>query len=132
MLQRNVPGRFSSWADEADDAEDRSRAASDSEPEEDVVDNDDEGPAATAPVNDDDGLVALEYRRGHNTGPKAVLADHQAHQRAAYERREQAKVRLRSISARNGFNRRICTDNTMTSHHTGPPCGDASPDRARR
>ena len=93
MLQRNVPGRFSSWADEADNAGDS--AESESEPEEEGVDDDDTGPSsAAAPVDDDDdGVVALEYRRGHNTGPKAVRADHRAHQRAAYERREQAKVR---------------------------------------
>lgn len=96
LLQRNVPGRFSSWADdEAEDARERSRAASDSGSEEEEGVDGDEDKTSMAPsvVVDDDALMALHYRRGANTGPKAVLADHRAHERAAYARREQAKVR---------------------------------------
>lgn len=96
LLQRNVPGRFSSWADdEAEDARERSRAASDSgsEEEEGVDGEEDKTSMAPSVVDDDDAMMALHYRRGANTGPKAVLADHRAHERAAYARREEAKVR---------------------------------------
>lgn len=98
LLQRNVPGRFSSWADE-DAEEDRQSppAAADSEDSEEGSECEDGMEAPACGPGDglngvDDDLAVLQHRQGPNTGPKGVLADHRAQQRAAHARRRQAKV----------------------------------------
>ncbi len=91
-FQRNVPGRFSTWSaegeGEADDEQQHSDIESVAEGEEE-----DAAPAA-AGVSIDEGVEEAAYREpwAHNTGPKAVLADHKAHRRAAHARAQQAKV----------------------------------------
>lgn len=90
LLQRNVPGHFSSWADDDESplAADSGSEGSDAE-EEDVME------AARAQgdgLEGDDLVVLQQHRRGFNTGPKGVLADHWAQQRAAHARRRQAEV----------------------------------------
>lgn len=95
FFQRNVPNRFSSWAED-EEGDERSLAASEQEEEEPDDDNASEADggevkAAAGAFGDDDEEI-MKYRWGPNTGPKGVLADHRAHQRAAYVRAQQATV----------------------------------------
>jgi hypothetical protein len=104
VFQRNVPGRFSSWADQDDESvetgwsvvvsEASAAAAADDERIEAAATA--AATAAAAAVADDrldsEEQQEEQEEQQHKTGPKGVLADYRAHQRAAHARAQRAKV----------------------------------------
>lgn len=98
--------RSSSWVDDVNDDDDDDTASLCCEDSEQEQQEEEEASKAyeaccvgrSAPGVDD--KEALSHRPGPNTGPKGVLADHRAHQRAVYEQAARAKVRFRAGNAK--------------------------------
>lgn len=130
---------FSSWVvddEEEDDDDDKQQSS----PAASLVDEEEAdeacegcvGTPAAAAVDDEE---ALRYRSGPNTGPKGVLADHRAHQRAVYERAARAKVRrLYRGGASTGAHfgaLELIPSSVLFACEPGPTGGGATADRLR-
>ena len=133
FLKKNVPGRYSSWADENEDRPSRHATSDETGNNDNASDSDDDDyyfdglPNATAPLDSqrDPSQPHQPLRPSGNTGVKGVLADYREAQQQEQLRKEEE--RLESLRAFQRATRPGCrADDTNRNNNDNASEDDSS------